>query len=92
MKNITNCSTSFQLILTVIPDVRHEKVRLLPVFFWFTSGLENYENYILQNGMEERKIQITDDNELQTAVHRMYYRCPTDHHNKDVYSPGKVLI
>ena len=41
--------------------------------------------------MEERKIQITDDNELQTAVYRMYHRCPTDYHNKDVYSPGKVL-
>ena len=52
-------------------------------------GQERYENYKLQNGFEEKKIQITDDNELQAALHLMYKQCPED--DRDTYNPGKVL-
>ena len=52
-------------------------------------GQERYENYKLQNGFEEKKIQITDDNELQAALHLMYKQCPED--DRDTYNPGTVL-
>ena len=46
--------------------------------FRLIFGSERYDDYKLQNEFGEKKIQITDDNELQAALHLMYKQCPED--------------